>query len=535
MNLQRYGVFLLLVLSVSIFLLGYTFRLMFVYGKKYDDLSDSNRVRKQFIEAKRGAIKDRYGEVLVQDTVDFEGKFSRKYEVGEAFGHVLGYMGSREGNKLICAKNESQKSGAQFQLSQSVEGVGGVEEFAECSLRGMEGVAYVEVNSQEKSNKKLESIPAKDGDDVTLTVDANLQKKAYEAFMGIPGAAIVMEAKSSNILALVSAPSFDPSKMGKDSGVTEKYLKDPKQPLFNRSTLGIYPPGSVFKMVVASAGLQEGKISPSDKVVDTGYRVVGGKKYTNWLYTEYGGRTDGEVDMVKSLKRSNDIYYYELASRLGPDLIAKYAHMYGFGAKTGIEIQDSEGVVPSAFWKEEKIGDKWFLGDTYNYGIGQGYLLVTPLQVAVMTQIVANDGNYCAPTIISDNSSFTENRQKRSCKKINVDKEYFEIIKKGMEEACSTKGTAWTFFDMNSPTEATAPAEFKRYKNPIKVGCKTGTAEHYVKGNEEPHGWLTLFAPANDPQIIITVLAEKGGQGSDSAGPIARRILDSASNLGIVR
>jgi len=160
-------------------------------------------------------------------------------------------------------------------------------------------------------------------------------------------------------------------------------------------------------------------------------------------------------------------------------------------------------------------------------------LLVTPLQIASMTQTVANDGNYCSPTILSEDARHKNVENKRVCKKLPINSDVYKIIKKGMEEACSIKGTAWTFFDINSPNEATTPAEFKHHKNSKKVACKTGTAEHFVEGNEEPHGWLTLFAPADNPKIVITVLAEKGGQGSDSAGPIARKILDSAKELGL--
>lgn len=514
-----------LVFGIGIFVFANVFRLMFVFGYKYKSFADINRVRKQFLTAKRGSIKDKYGEVLVQDVARGI-EYVRKYEVGEEFGHILGYVGEN---------TETLKKCGDIDGIQNVKktGIGGIEEFSECALRGSQGVRYVEVNAQEKSNKNLVSIPSREGDEIILTIDSRLQKEAYTSFGSVPGAAIVLDAKSSEVLAIVSAPSFDPSKFGVDNGTTDKYLKDPKQPLFNRATYGIYPPGSVFKMVVASAALSEGKVKAEETVLDTGFRTVGDKKYANWLYTEYNGRTDGEVDMIKSLKRSNDIYYYEMGARLGVDLLAKYATIYRFGASTGIEIQDLPGIVPSAFWKMEKVGEKWFLGDTYNFSIGQGFLLVTPLQIASMTQTIANDGNYCSPTILSEDARYKNKENKRVCKRLPIGNDVFKIIKKGMEEACTIKGTAWTFFDINSPSEATTPAEFKHHKISGKVACKTGTAEHFVEGNEEPHGWLTLFAPAENPKIVITVLAEKGGQGSDSAGPIARKILDAAKDLGL--
>ncbi len=519
-------------LSAGILILAQAFKLVYVQGYKYQSMSDENRVRKKAISAKRGSIKDRNGEVLVQDVPANNG-FVRSYAVGEPFGHILGYVGEESSNKAEPAGGEC--SGNTLTAGGGRVGLGGIEKALECLLRGAAGVTYEEVDAHEKSGKYLERVPPREGDEVVLTIDKNLQEKVYESFDGIPGAAVVLDARSGEVIALASYPSYDPGKMGTDSKETEKYLADTEKPLFNRATLGIYPPGSVYKMVVAAAALEEKKIKPQDTVLDTGFRMVGGKKYTNWFYTEYGGRTDGEVDMVKALKRSNDIYFYEMGERLGVQTIAKYSQLFGYGARSGIELEDVEGVVPSTFWKKEKVGEKWFLGDTYNFSIGQGYLLSTPLQVAVMTQIIANDGTRCTPTILSSVTRSKYAGSTRSCTKLQIDKEVFAVIKKGMEEACAIKGTAWTFFDLNSPNESSTSAEFVHYKNPIRVACKTGTAEHFVEGNEEPHGWLTLFAPSHDPKVVITVLAEKGGQGSDSAGRVARRILDEAIKMGYVR
>lgn len=530
-NSQKFFV-ISIILSSGIIILAQAFRLIYVEGYKYQIMSDENRVRKKIIPAKRGTIKDRFGEILTQDVVT-GGGFARSYNVGAPFGHILGYMRDLSGKTDQYL--DQCDGGKLVSLAKSEVGATGVEKALDCLLRGAPGVTYEEVNAHEQTGKYLERIPAKEGDEVILTIDKNLQELVYDSFDGIPGAAVVLDARSGEVISLVSYPSYDPSKMGKDNKETNKYLDDDNRPLFSRATLGVYPPGSVYKMVVAAAALQESKVKPQETVLDTGYRMVGNKRYSNWFYTEYGGRTDGDVDMIKALKRSNDIYFYEMGERLGEKTLVKYSQLFGYGTRTGIELDDDAGVVPSAFWKMEKVGEKWYLGDTYNFSIGQGYVLSTPLQVAVMTQIIANDGTRCTPTILSSatRSKYADNT--RSCTKLQIDKSVFAVIKRGMEEACSMKGTAWTFFDINSPKEASTPAEFKQHKDAGIVACKTGTAEHYTKGNEEPHGWLTLFAPADNPKIVITVLAEKGGQGSDSAGRIARHILDEAIKMGYVK
>jgi penicillin-binding protein 2 len=515
--------------AIAITVVASVFRLAFVRGEKFDLLSDRNRVRTLAIFPKRGTIYDRYSEILAKDIKSGE-KFVRKFEIGEEFGPVIGYIG--ESNPDDRPQNRSACS----EKSRDRIGLSGVESTADCILGGESGTMYIEVNSKEAETKKIETIWPKDGDDIKLSIDAKLQKKAFEAFDGLPGAAIVMMSGSSDILALVSSPSFDPSLMGLDMAQTEAYLNDSQKPLFNRAISGTYPPGSVFKMVVATAILQDDVAKDDEQILDTGYKMVGKQKYTNWFYTEYAGRTDGEVNMVKALKRSNDIYFYEMGERLGVGGIAKYAHIFGYGSKTGIEIdQEQSGVVPTEFWKEETLGDKWYLGDTYNYSIGQGYMLATPIQVAQMTQIISGRGNYCEPSIFDYLTRIKFNQRKSTCHKAPIARDVFEPVINGMVEACSSGGTAWTFFDINSPDIATTPAYFKRQKNISKIACKTGTAEHPTSKQEKPHSWLTLFAPYDKPKIIITVLVEKGGQGSDVAGKIAREIFDSASDLGYLK
>lgn len=515
------------------FLSGYAFRLIFVKGIYFQTLAEENRVRTAYVAPKRGAIFDRHGEILLQDVRKDDGSYERRYMVSSAFSHLLGYVAVAD---KTTAQQWLSRCGSQTRSSVSAfgrAGITGVEHSAECILHGMPGTLYTEVNAFESAKKALAMTPALEGDEVRLTIDRTLQQKAFDSFDGIAGAAIVMDARSAEIRALVSSPTFDASAMGTDSKKVEEYLKNPQMPMFDRALQGAYPPGSVFKMVVATAALETGKVTPQEEIKDTGFRMIGTQKYTNWLYTEYGGRTDNNVNLVQSLKRSNDIYYYEMGERLGGELLAQWAQRFGYGSRTGIELADVHGTVPSAYWKEENVNDKWFLGDTYNLSIGQGYLLSTPIQVAVMTQIVASRGNHCTPTIFDLQTREKLSDTERTCKKVPIRKETFDPIIEGMIEACTMKGTAWPFFDVNSPREASTPAQFARYKNPPRIACKTGTAEHFVEGNEEPHGWLTLFAPADNPRIVITVVAEKGGQGSDSAGPIARKILDEAKALGL--
>ena len=238
------------------------------------------------------------------------------------------------------------------------------------------------------------------------------------------------------------------------------------------------------------------------------------------------------VDVVKALKRSNDIYFYKLGEKVGVTRLSDFAKKFGLGEKTGIDLSgEVKGLVPDSAWKEKTVGESWYLGDTYHYGIGQGYLLATPLQVNLWTQAIVNEGQIYQPHL------FQSSKFKVQSSKFLSEKTVF-LIREGMIEACSSGGVAWPLFEFKVKNEklkvdgknfletpqATTSANFQDYRK-VSIACKTGTAQH---GDEKtmPHAWITLFAPAYNPEIIITVLAESSGEGSNIAAPIAKKILE---------
>jgi len=341
----------------------------------------------------------------------------------------------------------------------------------------------------------------------------------------------------------VSRPSFDPNfftlgatyKTSSSSGYPSLsgILNDnDNQPLLDRAISGTYPPGSTFKLVVAASGLENNIIDESFRVDDIGKITVGDFSFANWYFTQYG-RTDGEVNVVKGIQRSNDIFFYRLGEKIGVDKISQTASDFGLGKKLGIDLNgEAAGLVPTKDWKEKEIGEPWYLGDTYHYSIGQGYLLTTPLQVNTWTQIIANNGAFYRPHI------FKNKKLDEPLKTNLINSNTNSLIRQGMIEACSPGGVAWPLFKLNiknkklkidgknflEPSEATSSADFKDYRK-VSVACKTGTAEH---GGEKtlPHAWITLFAPAYDPEIVVTVLSEESGEGSNIAAPIAKKILE---------
>jgi penicillin-binding protein 2 len=267
----------------------------------------------------------------------------------------------------------------------------------------------------------------------------------------------------------------------------------------NRTTSGRYHPGSVFKIAVAAGGLESGVIDGQTLIEDTGVIKIGDYSYSNWLWTKRGG-TDGMVDVVKALKKSNDIFFYKLGERMGPDSIKEWAMKFGYGQKTGVEVfGEIDGVVPDEEWKKEARGENWFLGNTYHYAIGQGDLGVTPLQVNMSTNIIAANGKKCKMSLLKDT--------KPECETVKIKSDNLELVKSGMLAACSEGGTAWPLFNFKT-----------------KIACKTGTAE-VGDGSQDTHAWLTAFAPADNPEISITVMVERGGEGSDVAAPIVGDIL----------
>jgi penicillin-binding protein 2 len=326
-------------------------------------------------------------------------------------------------------------------------------------------------------------------------MDLSLQQVLYEALGEHAGAGVALDPRTGEVLALVSKPTYDPNNISASLALEN-------QPFFNRALSGMYAPGSTFKMITAVAALEEGEIDAGSRFQDTGELVVGEYRFGNWLFDEHG-RTEGEVDVVKAIARSNDIFFYQIGSLVGAEKMADWARLFGFGGNWNLTAWGAgSGLVPDPEWKLATKRERWYLGNTYHMAIGQGDVLATPLQVAVMTAAIARGGVVCAPRFERVEDQFS------GCAQLNLDTDTIGLIQAGMTQACQPGGTGAPFFDF-SP----------------QVACKTGTAQ---QGGEEdlPHAWFTLYAPATNPEIVVTVLVEQGGQGSQVAAPVAKKALE---------
>jgi len=503
-------------------------RLSIIRGGYYKTMARDNKVYEMVIPAARGEIVDRKGRVVAKSVyqyfkkinetkvyegsgdfegIKFEGKdlaydLKRKYMYGQSMGLVTGYVGKPNETEIDSAGVCGQKIDKNDLL-----GRGGVEEYFNCLLGGVDGQRLVEVDARGNYVRELGRKEPVAGKKLELSIDAYWQEKAYELMKDKKGVVIVSEPKTGKILVLVSSPSIDANvfSFSQDNRMIESYLNDNEGlPMLNRTIGAKYHSGSVFKPVMTTAGLEEGVIDRNTLIEDTGVIKIGEYSFNNWLWTKRGG-TDGMVDAVKALQRSNDIYFYRLGERLGVDRIKTWAINYGYGNKTGVELPgEIAGLVPDDKWKQETKGERWFLGNTYHLSIGQGDLAVTPIQVNQMTNVVANKGVKCKMSV--------DKNGKVECSKIGASLGSLNTVVEGMKSACQPGGTAYPLFNFKT-----------------SIACKTGTAE-VGDGSKDTHAWLTAFAPAENPEISITVMVERGGEGSDMAAPIVGDFLKEYFN-----
>ncbi|MCL4353027.1 penicillin-binding transpeptidase domain-containing protein [Patescibacteria group bacterium] len=534
--------------------------LQLIRGGYYDSLSNSNRIRTSVIHAPRGIIFDRNNTPLVFNVPGFRevvhGKTRlldskealsiiakggkgleidslREYPYKDALAHVVGFIGQ------ISRRELRSKDFAGYGINDLV-GKTGIEEEYEKKLRGVNGKELVEVDALGRKIRTLGETDPIPGGNIHLTIDLKLQETLFAAMKGVKKGAAIVSTPQGGILALVSKPSFDPNLFTMGTGyktsdsaykTVSSILSDYKnEPLLDRAVSGEYPPGSTFKIVVAATGLQDKIIDRNFQIEDTGILRVGAFSFANWYYSDYG-KTDGMVNIVKAIKRSNDIFFYKLAEKVGVDRLSQGALKFGLGKRLGIDLPgEAKGLIPTTSWKEKVTGEPWYLGDTYHYGIGQGYLLTTPLQVNAWTQVIANGGTLYRPHLLLNH------------KPAVIDHEFLDagtvgLIRKGMIEGCSPGGVGWPLFgfavknsklkidgkNILSDPLSTDSARFKDYKR-ISIACKTGTAQH-GGAKTLPDAWITLFAPAYNPQIVVTILSEDSGEGSNVAGPIAKKVL----------
>ena len=516
-----------ILILLFLILLGKMIEVQIIKGGYYRTLSEENRVRHIPIPASRGKILAKDGQALADNVAikkwskfNTGGSFSltddltnappdeivtdykRIYPMGEAFAHASGYL-AQVGEKEVgtvdpkCPEKGVRNSGMLI-------GVTGLEAEYECALRGVPGEELVEVNT---SGKKIRSLAIKNpipGSDIKTSIDFGLQQEVA-GDMDKKGAAVVTDS-NGQILAFYSEPSFDPNLFIGQNNSTQisGLLKNPDLPLFDRVISGTFHPGSVFKPVVALAALEEGAIDKSFIFNDPGIITVNGFSYTNWYFTEYG-RLEGQIGLTRAIARSTDTFFYKIGEKTGPNNIAKWADMFGLDKPTGIDIPgETKGLIPTPDWKQKVMKEAWFLGNTYNMSIGQGDVSVTPIELNTYISAIGGDGRFCTPSFLLLGSPI--------CRQIDVSQNDIDLVKEGMTEACKEGGTAYTFFD------------FPAKHGGATVACKTGTAEVGTDGI--PHAWFTLFTPSDKPKVVVTILFERGGQGSTVAGPVARKIVD---------
>lgn len=448
----------------------------------------------------------------------------RRYTQGEILSSVLGYTGRVDEEDYAALKDKGY-------LANDRLGKAGVEAAYEEYLRGIPGSKEIEKDASGREIQVLNQVAAEPGNDLILSIDLDLQKKATEltqaAANGGQAAAIVMDVQTGELLALVSLPMYDNNVLsGKiDEKRLEQYLNDPKKPLVNHALAEQYPPGSIFKQITGAAALQEGVANTSTTITSNGYINVPNQYDPSIVYTFRDWSTLGTLNFYGGVAMSSDVYFYYLAGGyneygysfqgLGIDRLAAYTRMFGLGRPTGIDIAgEAPGNVPDPEWKMETFGEQWTLGDTYNMGIGQGFLAATPIQMVRATAAVANGGRVLNPRVVrevvdAEGHVIVPNEPKVESL-IPIDQENFAIMREAMRQAVS-----W----------GTAKDGAVRG---VEVAGKTGTAEfgqRFADGTYETHAWYAGFAPANDPQIAITVFLERG-VGAINAAPLASKILD---------
>ena len=504
---------------IFFFLFLRLFHLTVVKGAYYRYIAENNRIKEVAFIAPRGDIIDRMGLPIAMTE-----NSRRVYPLLEASAHLVGYQQLANDDDI---KNDACSE--RLKLNDKI-GKNGIEKIFECDLRGIKGKRLIEVDANGKPQKILSETKPIQGKTLQLSVDSELQKKAYQLisnnilktnegdinFKEKRAAVVAIQPKTGQILVMTSSPSFNPQSFeDNNQELITAYLQDESHPLFNRALEGKYPPGSVFKPVLASGALQDGTIDEQFTIEDTGTIKAGPLTFGNWYFLQYG-KTEGTVNVVKGLKRSNDIFFYKTGEKMGVEKIKYWAQKFGYGEKSGIPLHEEEGLIPTEFWKKDVMKERWYLGDTYNMSIGQGYIQVTPLQVNRATAVIANGGTLCKPQLLKNESP--------QCTDIGLSQKTVDLVREGMHEACLSGGTGWPFFDFRvKSNDATATDSAHMIKR-IEVGCKTGTAESHKKSGL-PHAWFTVFAPYDNPEIVVTVMVEESGEGSNVAAPIAKELL----------
>ncbi len=582
----RIRFFTLLVLLSFAFLTYRLWVLQILQGQEYAVMSESNRIRLQRIPALRGLVFDRHQRLLINSRPSFDVhyrpgdaenglaplqhlaklldadadelvetalqangpkgvtllrdvdwpavvavethqvelpgielsvKARRSYLTDDMTAHLLGYLGEITGEQLRMLRRKGYRRGDEI-------GQAGVEKRWEEHLAGRSGGERVEVDAIGRKVRVIDRLKATPGHNVVLTLDLNVQQAAYDALKNREGAVVVLDVTSGAVRALVSTPAFNPNAFARGLTAREwrRLTSDSETPLHNRTLQGHFPPGSTFKIVTALAALQEGVITPNKRLFCGGTHKVGNRVLRDWK--KYG---HGHVDMHQALVQSCDVYFYQVAQRLGVDKMAKWARRFGLGAPTGIPLEgESAGLVPDRAWKRRRFGTPWYPGETPLVGIGQGFIGATPLQMATMVAAVANGGTIYRPwfvqRVMSLSGEVMEEYGPVRAATVNLKKGTLEVVRRALTDVVhGQRGTA-----------KLARSDL------VRIAGKTGTAQvaemrgEAVKSKDLPyeirdHAWFVAYAPTDKPEIAVATLVEHGGGGGATAAPITRKVVEA--------
>ena len=447
---------------------------------------------------------------------------TRAYNYGDLASHLIGYIGEIDENELKQPKSPPYRMG-------SAIGKYGIEYQWEDLLRGTDGGRQIEVDAMGREIKPLRSVEPSPGNSLFLTVDLDVQRAAEAAFKDKNGVCIAMDPKTGRILAMVSKPSFDPALFAGNVSPEDwkSLMENPFHPLQNKGIQGQYPPGSVFKIITAIAGLESKIITPKTQITCTGVFPYGNRDFR--CYKESG---HGTIDLHQAIVQSCDVYFYQLGLKIGVDRIARYAGEFGLGKKTGIPLpHERPGIVPSSSWKQKRLGAPWYSGETLSLAVGQGYITTTPLQLVTMMSAVANGGILYLPQVVEKatdiRGTLLTEYPPTETGRTTISEETLLFIREALRGA------------VNEPHGTGGAAIIKG----VDVSGKTGTAQvvrmaqDFKRGDMDrmplkfrDHAWFAAFAPFENPQIAVAVLVEHGGFGGAVAAPIAKKVIETYLN-----
>jgi|CXWL01.1.fsa_nt_gi penicillin-binding protein 2 len=445
--------------------------------------------------------------------VMIQAESKRNYPAGVAAAHALGYVGEISSEQLDKQENQELHQG-------SIVGQYGVEKTYDRFLRGHSGTRIIEVDARGHEKRIVSTDKPDSGDDIYLTIDLRLQRLAEQLLGEETGAIVAIDPTSGEVLALASRPTFDPNTMSREllAKQWDEIVRNPDRPLTNRATQGQYPPGSTFKIVMAVAALESKAVTPASRVHCAGVYPFGKRVFKDW---KTGGH--GSVDMMQALIHSCDVYFYTMGQRLGINTIASFSEQFGLGRETGIELPSERlGTVPSTSWKERVRHEQWYPGETISVAIGQGYLTVTPIQMAHVIATVANNGLAVRPRLVRSVMERATGRQQElpmvEVGRLSVQQETLDLIREGLKGVVA-QGTG---------TRAKSSL--------VSIAGKTGTAQssgfRQEHGKETPkkfrdHAWFVCYAPTDSPRIAVSVIVEHMGHGGSVSAPLARELIEA--------